>query len=55
MYEIIVFTAGVQEYADHILDEIDPEKKIFKRRLYRTDCIQLGEFYIKDLSVILDR
>lgn len=35
MYEIIVFTAGQQDYADHILDYIDPNKKIFKRRLYR--------------------
>jgi len=34
-YEIIVFTAGVQEYADYILDYIDQDKKIFKKRLYR--------------------
>lgn len=35
LYEIVVFTAGVQEYADHILDYIDPDRKIFKKRLYR--------------------
>ena len=39
LYEIVVFTAGVQEYADKILDHIDPEKKFIKKRLYRTDCI----------------
>ena len=39
LYEIIVFTAGTKEYADHILDYIDPKKTIFKKRLYRTDCI----------------
>jgi TFIIF-interacting CTD phosphatase-like protein len=39
MYEIIVFTAGQKDYADPILDYIDPHKKIFKKRLYRTDCI----------------
>lgn len=39
MYEMIVFTAGMQEYADHILDKIDPENKYFARRLYRQDCI----------------
>lgn len=55
MYEIIVFTAGQQDYADHILDYIDPNKKIFKRRLYRQDCIQLQHFFIKDLDIILDR
>lgn len=55
MYEIIVFTAGQQNYADPILDYLDPNKKIFKRRLYRTDCIQLSNFFIKDLDIILDR
>ncbi len=52
---MIVFTAGVQEYADHILDYIDPNRKIFKRRLYRNDCIKLDQFFIKDLDIILDR
>lgn len=41
LYEIIVFTAGVKDYADHILDYIDPNGTIFKKRLYRTDCIQV--------------
>ena len=54
-YEIIVFTAGEKEYADYILDQIDPQKKIFKKRLYRTDCIQIDNFFIKDLDIILDR
>ena len=54
MYEIIVFTAGEQEYADNILDYIDPEKKIFKKRLYRQDCIKVDNFFIKDLDIILD-
>jgi len=55
MYEIIVFTAGIKNYADPILDYLDPNLKIFKKRLYRTDCIQLQNFFIKDLDIILDR
>lgn len=55
LYEIIVFTAGVQEYADKILDQIDPERKIIKKRMYRQDCIQVQEFFIKDLDVFIDR
>ena len=35
LYELVVFTAGEQEYADHILDYIDPENRIFRKRLYR--------------------
>lgn len=54
-YEIIVFTAGEQAYADNILDHIDPSKKIFRKRLYRTDCTQIDNFFIKDLDIILDR
>jgi len=55
IYEIIVFTAGIQKYADPILDYLDSSKKIFKRRLYRTDCIFVHKFFVKDLDIILDR
>ena len=55
LYEIVAFTAGVQEYADPILDRIDPENKLFKRRLYRCSCIKVEQFFIKDLDIILDR
>lgn len=34
-YEIVIFTAGLAEYADEILDMIDPEKKHISYRLYR--------------------
>ena len=50
-----MFTAGIQSYADQILDYIDKDKQFFKRRLYRQDCIQLQEFFIKDLDIFLDR
>jgi CTD small phosphatase-like protein 2 len=55
LYELVVFTAGVQEYADKILDQIDPERTIFKKRMYRQDCIQLQDFFVKDLDVFIDR
>jgi len=55
MYELVVWTAGVQDYADPILDQIDPEKTLFKKRMYRTECIKADQFFIKDLDVILDR
>ena len=55
LYELVVFTAGVQKYADPILDQIDPEKKLFKARLYRDSCVKVSDFFIKDLDIILDR
>lgn len=35
MYEICVFTAGEQDYADTILNFIDEDRNIIKHRLYR--------------------
>jgi Dullard-like phosphatase family protein len=55
LYEIVVWTAGVQDYADPILDEIDRERTLFKKRMYRPQCIKADQFFIKDLDVILDR
>ena len=34
-YEIAVFTAGEQSYADAVLDYLDEERQIIKHRLYR--------------------
>ena len=55
IYEIIVFTAGVKEYADPILDQIDKDGTLFKKRMYRDHCIKVDQFFIKDLDIILDR
>ena len=38
IYEIVIFTAGIKEYADFILDRIDPNKLFIKHRLYRQHC-----------------
>jgi CTD small phosphatase-like protein 2 len=55
LYEVVVFTAGMQDYADKILDNIDPERKLIRKRLYRNDCINVEEYFIKDLDIFLDR
>jgi len=36
--EVVVFTAGTKEYASPVLDGLDPERRIFGRRLYRESC-----------------
>ena len=50
-YEVLVFTAALQDYADWVLDQIDPDKNI-KHRLYRQHALPHGSNYIKDLSRI---
>lgn len=55
-FEIICFTASCKDYADIIIDYIDPEKKYFKHRLYRESCLYLQPgIYIKDLTIIENR
>lgn len=48
-YELVVFTAAVQEYADWILDLIDPQKCI-AHRLYRQHCLQKNNVSIKVIN-----
>ena len=48
-YEIIIFTASYQHYADLAINGIDLEKKI-KYRLYRQHTTKIGNTYIKDLA-----
>lgn len=55
LYEIIIFTASHQAYADAVLDLIDPNKEYIHHRLYRQDCIFVHGFFIKDLRILQNR
>ena len=52
LYEIILFTAGTQEYADPILNIIEKNETFFEKRLYRQHCIIIGNLFVKDLSML---
>lgn len=45
-YEIVVFTAATQDYADWILDVID-QKKCISHRLYRDHTMTRGTHCLK--------
>ncbi len=52
-FEVVVFTASKQEYADVILNFLDPGNTIFKKRLYRESCINVeNKVFIKDLRIL---
>lgn len=56
IFEIFIFTASKKEYADAVLDFLDPEKMLFKHRLYRDSCIPINNrVYVKDLSIFVNR
>lgn len=54
-YELVIFTASRQDYADLVIDKIDPEGKYIDHRLYRQHCIQFESLYLKDLRLISNR
>ena len=50
LFEIVIFTAAMKDYADSILDVLDPEKKYIKFRLYRSHTSISGMNFVKDLN-----
>ncbi|KAI4717208.1 hypothetical protein E4T48_06585 [Aureobasidium sp. EXF-10727] len=51
-YNLIVFTASVQEYADPVIDWVERERKYFSGRYYRQHCTFRNGAYIKDLTQV---
>ena len=51
-YNLVIFTASVQEYADPVIDWLEQDRKYFKGRYYRQHCTNRNGTYIKDISSI---
>ena len=55
-YHIIAYTASHESYADSVLNYLDPDKKYFEYRLYRSHCVLCNvnemKFYVKDLGIL---
>ena len=52
-YEVVIYTASLNKYADPLLDLLDPNN-VIRTRLFRESCVYYEGNYIKDLS-LLDR
>jgi len=50
-YELVIFTAGLWEYANLLLNDFDKEGLI-SRRLYREHCTYRRGVYMKDLTKV---
>jgi TFIIF-interacting CTD phosphatase-like protein len=59
--EPIIYTSGVPEYTNMLLDIVDPKKEIFEHRIYQNACYVFEKkdediFYmIKDISRFKNR
>ena len=49
LYELVVYTASLANYADPVLDHIDP-KKLISHRLFREHCVSYNGNFVKDLG-----
>ena len=54
-FEVIVFTASHQCYADVVLNYLDPTGELIHHRLYRDNCVVTAGVYIKDLRIFNNR
>ena len=51
-YTVIVFTASMQEYADPVIDWLDPNRVLVHSRLFRESCTYVNGSYVKDLTIV---
>lgn len=52
LFELVIFTASTQPYADQVLAKLDPQRKYIRHRLYRPQCSEIGGGYTKDLRLL---
>lgn len=52
-FQVVVFTASEQEYADPIIDYLDPDGTLIQARYFRPSCVRTHnpDFYIKDMRI----
>uniref|UniRef100_A0AAZ3PP37 Mitochondrial import inner membrane translocase subunit TIM50 n=1 Tax=Oncorhynchus tshawytscha TaxID=74940 RepID=A0AAZ3PP37_ONCTS len=51
-YKMFVYTSAKKEYAEKILDILDPKRRLFRHRLYQQNCTCVLGHYVKDLGVL---
>ncbi|KAK9472512.1 NLI interacting factor [Dipodascopsis tothii] len=51
-YNLVIFTASVQEYADPVIDWLEQDRKYFSARYYRQHCTFRNGGYVKDITTV---
>jgi Dullard-like phosphatase family protein len=51
-YELVIFTASQQSYADKVINALDPDGTLIAHRLYRQHCTELKGAFFKELSLL---
>mmetsp|Transcript_12188 Transcript_12188/g.23032 ORF Transcript_12188/g.23032 Transcript_12188/m.23032 type:complete len:376 (-) Transcript_12188:79-1206(-) len=51
-FEVVIFTASQQCYADQVIDALDPTGAFVSHRLYRQHCTEFHGAYFKELALL---
>jgi Dullard-like phosphatase family protein len=54
-FEVFVFTASHQCYANVVLDHLDPKHELIHHRFFRDSCVNMNGVFIKDLRIFANR
>ena len=54
-FEVFVFTASHQCYANVVLDYLDPTGELIHHRFFRDSCVNMNGIFIKDLRIFANR
>lgn len=52
LFEVVVFTASMSVYAEQLMNQLDPQRKLGNLRLFREHCTELRQARVKDLSLL---
>lgn len=55
LFEVIIFAGSSKEYADRVIDYLDPHRKLVDYRLFKDSCIEVNGGPVKDLRIFLNR
>jgi Dullard-like phosphatase family protein len=52
LFEVVIFTASMSVYAEQLMDQLDPQRRLGHLRLFREHCTELRQARVKDLALL---